>query len=105
MARRFDLAWGHGTTDVPDRLLLPVLGDELDVAIGTGDVRLGRTGHDLVLRVYEQCLPLCDESVAEIVDAVASALRRTRPAGRRRRARRVGAPALRPRWPTASNSG
>ncbi len=74
MARWFDLAWAHGTTDVPDRLLLPILGDELAVAVEHGDVRLGRTGHDLVLRVYDQCLPLCDESVAEIVDAVASAL-------------------------------
>ncbi len=80
MARWFDLAWGHGTTEVPDRLLLPVLGDELDVAVGNGDVRLGRTGHDLVLRVYEQSLPLCDESVAEIVDAVASALDAAMPA-------------------------
>lgn len=77
MARWFDLGWAHGTVDVPDRLLLPILGDDLDVVVAAGDVRLGRTGHDLVLRVYDQCLPLCDESVAEIVDAVASALEAT----------------------------
>ena len=77
MARWFDLGWAHGTVDVPDRLLLPILGDELDVVVAAGDVRLGRTGHDLVLWVYDQCLPLCDESVAEIVDAVASALEAT----------------------------
>lgn len=74
MARWFDLGWSHGTIDVPDRLLLPVLGDELDAAIDAGDIRLVRTGHDLVLQVYDQRIPLSDESVAEIVDAVASAL-------------------------------
>lgn len=73
-ARWFDLAWASGNGRVRDRILLPVLGSELDDAVSTGDVRLGRCAGEVVLHVYEQQLPLSNESVAEITSAVASSV-------------------------------
>ena len=71
-ARWFDLAWSSGNSRVRDRILLPVLGTELDDAVRAGDVRLARCAGEVVLQVYDQQLPLSNESIAEITSAVAS---------------------------------
>lgn len=69
----FDLAWASGNDAMRDRILLPILGTDLDEAIAAGDVRLMRCGADVVLRVDGQQLPLSIESLAEITSGVAAA--------------------------------
>ncbi len=69
-AHWFDVDW-----DVPDpalngRVLLPVLGDELDAVIERGELSIGRGdgGGDPRVRYFDNSFPLSPETLAEIDD-------------------------------------
>ena len=63
----FDIDWsrGHGTTG--DRVLLPVLGDHYGAVIDSGDLRVERCGHDLVVRYFDRIFPLSISSMARLI--------------------------------------
>jgi len=68
----FDLEWGHGTELVPDRLLLPLLGDHYGEVLTSGDLRLGRGADGLVLTYFEHELPLSASSTLELLRDLAA---------------------------------
>jgi (1->4)-alpha-D-glucan 1-alpha-D-glucosylmutase len=69
----FDIDWSreHGTT--VDRVLLPVLGDHYGTAVDSGDLRVERCGHDLVIRYLDRIFPLSISSTARLIARAARA--------------------------------
>lgn len=63
----FDIDWSrsHGTT--VDRVLLPVLGDHYGTVVDSGDLRVERCGHDLVIRYLDRIFPLSISSTARLI--------------------------------------
>ncbi len=63
-AEYFDIDWNPPEPELTDRVLLPILGDELAVAVAAGHVHVVRTGDDPpALAVYDRRLPLAPESI------------------------------------------
>src|SRR5688500_4031916 len=63
-ARWFDIDWEmHRGPRGQGRVMVPVLGDELDAIIERGELTLVREGTDLKLKYFENSFPLAPESV------------------------------------------
>ncbi|HUF12483.1 MAG TPA: malto-oligosyltrehalose synthase [Longimicrobiales bacterium] len=59
----FDILW-----DEEGRLLLPILGDELDAVLARGELALDRSGPKPLLRYFDRALPVRDVDAAEASD-------------------------------------
>ncbi len=71
VAKHFDVDWRH--PDFRGRIMLPILGDDLDSVIAAGQVRL--TSNADGIQVYEQVLPLSSRSRGKFEDLRAAPLR------------------------------
>jgi (1->4)-alpha-D-glucan 1-alpha-D-glucosylmutase len=63
-ARYFDIFWGDPAS--PARVLVPILGDAYGKVLRSGDLKLVREGSSVVVRYFEQRLPLSVESQAAL---------------------------------------
>lgn len=63
-AHVFDILW-----DDDGRVLLPILGDELDEVLGRGELEIDRSGAQPLLRYFERSLPLRDAGDVRADDA------------------------------------
>jgi (1->4)-alpha-D-glucan 1-alpha-D-glucosylmutase len=66
-AHWFDLDWEHGTDQLPDRLLLTVLGDHYGAVMERGELRLDVVGDGMVIRYIDKVFPLSVPSVVEVL--------------------------------------
>jgi (1->4)-alpha-D-glucan 1-alpha-D-glucosylmutase len=73
-AHMFDIDWDHPERRLRGSVLLPVLGDHYGRVLEAGELVLGRSGHELVVRYWELELPLEPASTAPIVGAAADGL-------------------------------
>ncbi|MEX1106538.1 MAG: malto-oligosyltrehalose synthase [Ilumatobacteraceae bacterium] len=73
-ANWFDIDWspGHGSAD--GCVLLPILGDHYDVVVDSGDLRVERRGHDVVIRYGERIFPLSIPSTGRLIASAARAV-------------------------------
>ncbi len=58
----FDIDWSAGDADLENRVLLPVLGEDVDAVVRRGELRPVREGGSLVLEYFDRRLPLSAES-------------------------------------------
>src|SRR5260370_34648918 len=61
-ARYFDVYWGDPTA--PDKILAPVLGTPYGKALANGEVKVVREGTAIVVRYYDNVLPVSPASIA-----------------------------------------
>ncbi len=60
----FDIDWEHPRLELHGRLMIPVLGDDLEALIQRGEVKLVYAEGELQVSYYEHCYPLNLESYA-----------------------------------------
>jgi (1->4)-alpha-D-glucan 1-alpha-D-glucosylmutase len=66
-AHWFDIDWEHGSDEVPDRLLLAVLGDHYGAVMERGELRLDVVRDGMVVRYFDHVFPLAVPSVVEVL--------------------------------------
>lgn len=66
-AHWFDIDWEHGSDDVPDRLLLAVLGDHYGAVMERAELQLDVVRDGLVVRYHDRLFPLAVRSVADVL--------------------------------------
>ncbi len=64
----FDIDWSAGGPDLEDRVLLPILGDELAQTVGRGELRPVCEGGMLVIAYFERRLPMCAQSWPSVLE-------------------------------------
>src|SRR4051812_13074926 len=69
----FDIFWEHGSDEVPDRLLLPILGDHYGASLSDGSIALDVSEGLPVVRVAWGTLPLSVSTTVEVLRDVAAA--------------------------------
>jgi len=61
-AGHFDIDWDPADETLRGKVLLPILGDEFDAVLEKGDLKLENRNNDLVLRYFENELPVAPGS-------------------------------------------
>ena len=71
----FDIDWGPPKATPPAKLLLPMLGDQYGRVLERGELRVEFNGSMLVLRYFDQALPLNPRHSGRVYSAAADRLR------------------------------
>jgi (1->4)-alpha-D-glucan 1-alpha-D-glucosylmutase len=71
----FDIDWHPVKAELQDKLLLPILGDQYGRVLERGELQLAFTGGTLVLRYFEQELPLNPPQAAHVYAIAAERLK------------------------------
>ncbi len=62
----FDVRWDHPDPSVRGKVLLPVLGDEIERCLERGQIQLRRRGEEIVLCYFENEFPVSARSLEEL---------------------------------------
>jgi (1->4)-alpha-D-glucan 1-alpha-D-glucosylmutase len=65
----FDIRWDHADLLLRDKVLLPILGDELDRCLESRQIQLSRRGAEIFLAYFEHELPLSSPSLRDLPDS------------------------------------
>jgi (1->4)-alpha-D-glucan 1-alpha-D-glucosylmutase len=71
----FDIDWRPVKEELHAKLLLPILGDQYGQVLGRGELQLSFNGSTLVLRYFDQELPINPRRAARVYGAAAEPLR------------------------------
>jgi (1->4)-alpha-D-glucan 1-alpha-D-glucosylmutase len=71
----FDIDWRPVKAELQAKLLLPILGDQYGRVLERGELRVAFTGSTLVLRYFDQELPLNARQAARVYSAAAERLK------------------------------
>jgi len=74
-AKFFDIDWNPIKTELRNRILLPILGDQYGRVLEKGDLKLDCEEGDFVLHYGERCLPVATHTTAPLLSRVVDLLR------------------------------
>ena len=69
-ASMFDINWESGIQDLQDKVLVPVLGGELEDVVRAGEVKVQLEGGEPVVRYYDNVVPLTPETAPSDVEGL-----------------------------------
>jgi (1->4)-alpha-D-glucan 1-alpha-D-glucosylmutase len=68
----FDIDWDHPNPLLRGKILLPILGDEIERCLEARQIQLRRRGEEIVLGYFEHELPLCARSLSDLTQSTGS---------------------------------
>jgi len=65
----FDIRWDHPDPLLRDKVLLPVLGDEIDCCLGSRQIQIHRRGSEIYVAYFEHEFPASSRSLLDLLEA------------------------------------
>jgi (1->4)-alpha-D-glucan 1-alpha-D-glucosylmutase len=65
-ARWFDVDWEAPGEEQHNRVMVPILGDELEQVVGRGEIKIVRNGHEPRLQYFDHSLPLHPDTTRDL---------------------------------------
>lgn len=64
----FDIDWNHPDPDLNDKLMVPFLGDDLDVCLSRGEIRLAFEEDGIMLKYFDKAYPFSLSAYATLIE-------------------------------------
>ena len=65
----FDIRWDHPDPSLRDKVLLPVLGDEIECCLGSRQIQVRHCGTEIYLAYFEHEFPVSSRSLLDLLQA------------------------------------